>query len=201
MGRKRSLTPEQEQEILKLKRTGIKSVDLARNYKVCSRTVDRVLRSHGFPLRRGRIPHEHYSCIATYLTAHPDTKLPRSLKAISKLTGCGVDSIKMYLYRLRRELRHKAEAIEWTGPGSAYWKYRDSKGRTIPARAISSYRIRVESWTHAVVLDVVLRGGGKTTIRLSADLVRKLYLAVVSTDASRPTSESQDVVGVPPVKL
>lgn len=197
MGRKRSLDHSQEQQVLALRYSGKKTPEIAEQYKVCPRTIDRILRTHNVPLKRGRLLHEHYSCFATYLNTHPNTKLPRGLKAIAALTGCGQDSIKMYLYRLRRELRHKAGAIDFLEHSS--WKYRNSKGHIIPARAISSYKVRVESWTHAVCLDCVLKGGAKTTVRLSADLVRRLYLSVVNTDKSSPASDNQGVVGVPPV--
>jgi transposase len=43
------------------------------------------------------------SAMAEWIRAHPDTKFPRSLPKIMKMTGLSADTIKSFFYRLRKQ--------------------------------------------------------------------------------------------------
>lgn len=191
MGRK--LDDSQIEVVVAAKLGGTSTEDLAKQYEVSERTIWRMLKLRGIRLQRGRKKHDHFACFAKYVFAHPEVKLPRSLKGCSELSGCPVDSIKMYLYRKRRQIRQLAGQIDFC---KLPIKMKDTRGRTIPCKAIASYKVRVESWTHVLRIEAHLRPVGLAIFRLTEDLVENL---VERYSALTPAS-IQDGIGVPPVK-
>jgi len=81
-------------------------------------SVGRVLKERGVSkpaggsFKKGHYyPSLHTGCFAEYLKRHPNVKLPRSSKAMAYITGCSVDAVKSYLYRMRRFERRRAKAL------------------------------------------------------------------------------------------
>lgn len=191
MGRK--LDDRQIEGLVESKLAGATTEALAKSHEVSERTIWRMLKLRGVHLQRGRKKHDHFSCFAKYMFAHPEVKLPRSLKGCAELSGCPVDSIKMYLYRKRRQIRQLARQVDFC---KLPIKMKDTRGRTIPCKAIASYKVRVESWTHALRIEAHLRPMGLAIFRLTEDLVKDL---VTRYSALVPAS-SQEGIGVPPEK-
>lgn len=172
MGRQRKLTDEEISQVVERYSKGEKTKALALEFSISQRTLQRIIRITGTPRKRGRRPNEFFSRLSIYAKQHPEETFPRNLRQIAERTGSTVGAVKAYLYRNRKDLREKASKINFTKPT---FKYKDIHSRTIPARAIESYTITVESWTNVVRLNVTLKGGaGKTTIRLPSRLVTLL---------------------------
>jgi AraC-like DNA-binding protein len=172
VGRQRKLTDADIALVVERYSKGEKTKALALEFSISQRTLQRIIRITGTSRKRGRCKDEHYAAFIRYTKGHPDDVLPRNMAEIAKRVGCTPEAVKAYLYRMRRELRRKAEGCDFRHPS---FKYKDIHGRTIPARAIESYVVQVESWTNVVRLNVTLKGGaGKTTIRLPAKLVTLL---------------------------
>jgi len=172
MGRERKLDDTQVASLTEAFRKGNKSVNLAREYGISKRTVQRIVKAQGIIRKRGRRKHEYYSRLATYVSLHPDESFPRSLRKIAERTESSIGAVKAYLYRRRKDTKAACQNVDFKNPR---WKYVDTKGRTIPAKAIADYTVTVESWTNVVRLNCVLKAGaGRAYIRLPKDLIARL---------------------------
>ena len=75
-----------------------------------------------------------HSTFGNWLRANPDTKLPRSPKAIAVLSGCTESAVKNYMYHERKKAKRVLEAKPWRRGGRVkLWT--DIRGATIPDRA------------------------------------------------------------------
>jgi hypothetical protein len=172
MGRERKLTDQQVIDLTQGFLNGTKSVKLAQAYGISRRTVQRIVKSQGLQRKRGRRKYEYYGKLAAYIQAHPEETYPRNHRKIAERTDSSRGAVKAFLYRRRKALEAKAKGIDFT---TTRWKYKDTKGRTIPAKAIESYEVKAESWTNVVRLTCTLKGGaGRTTIRLPSKLIAHL---------------------------
>jgi len=172
MGRERRLTDEQISEVVAAYEAGAKAKQLAETYHVSVRTVQRTIRAMSAPRKRGRRKHEYYSRLATYVSLHPAESFPRSLRKIAERTESSIGAVKAYLYRRRKDTKAACQNVDFKNPR---WKYVDTKGRTIPAKAIADYTVTVESWTNIVRLNCTLKGeAGRAYIRLPKDLIARL---------------------------
>lgn len=136
----------------------------AESLKMSERTMRKYLdlagveRKRGRKLYRPRETRKHYACLAEWIRTNPDTPLPRSVKAISELTGCTRDEVATYLYRRREELR--ARIRKWPDLRKLKIRVYD---RTRKMYMLTSwfrrYELRVHRFTFAVHIRANLKMG------------------------------------------
>jgi len=171
MGRQRSLSDVQLEEVLASYRKGIKSEKLAITYNVSIRTIHRALLRGGATLERGRPKGVFSSALHRYANG-TESPLPRSAKKIAERVGTSRAAIKSDFLRRRRRLVQLAQNIDFK---NTQWKYVDIRNKIIPAAAIESYTLQAETFADAIRLTCTLKGkAGQRTIRLSRGLIAHL---------------------------
>jgi hypothetical protein len=128
-----------------------------------------------------------YSTIVKWIRRHPDVKLPRSIKRISLLTGCGADAVKMYLYRQRKHARDAIRSLPDLRRVNARFKTPD--GHTVPFKYIDWYEILFDPWLLLFKVRLKVKMSGRIHVfRL------KNLKAIVCSDqsASKSTQETPD---------
>jgi hypothetical protein len=80
-----------------------------------------------------------------WIEAHPDVKLPRSIKKIVELTGLTADQVKVYLSHERRKLRIRLKAIPHLGAKEL--TFVDLDGNAIFLEPKMKYRFAVDHWS------------------------------------------------------
>jgi hypothetical protein len=126
----------------------------------------------GMHLERGRHLDAHYSCLAKWIRANPETHLPISPKRIAALTECSLDAIKSYLKRRRRALATWVKGLpdlrEVKGVSML-----TTEGYALPLIAIRDYsisipRLRVRIFGH-------LKSGKPFTIATSRETLQGYF--------------------------
>lgn len=132
---------------------------VARSIGVSYRTAKKYLREAGVQPRRGRPPVEeggkHFSAFANWLRKHPQTALPRSISAISKITGFSKDTIKSYLRRRRRRVQKFVESLPPLGEKNRLLL--DIEGRRIPTRGMDWYILSIDRWTLKIKIRALMK--------------------------------------------
>lgn len=182
--------------LIERKQAGESTKDLLKAFNIGKSYFWKLLKDAGIRFPRGRKKHDHQATFAKYMFENPGKVLPRNQKECAKLAGCSVDSVKMYLYRKRKDLLEAAKTVDFC---KLPLKLKDVKGRTIPAKAIETYKSSVESWTHVLRLDATLKGGaGFALFRLSEGLVRAIAERYGKAQGAFSPASIQEGTGVPP---
>lgn len=113
---------------------------------------------------RGEKRSRHYSCLAKWLRAHPDAKLPTSVKEISEITNCSENEIKTYLYRRRKRMRDEIEKVDLMK--RPYRVLHDVTGWSFPTAAIAHYEAKLDPISLLVKISLKSRSGGEHRMRV-----------------------------------
>lgn len=175
-GRRRKLNVEEELEAVKRHREGERTRAIAADFGVSVRTLERTYQRLGYEVVPGPrvtgigLGDYHHSCLGRWVRANPGVPLPRSVRAISDLTGCSRNAVKTYLYRRRKEIRARAKRLHPAMFGSTLL---DTRGRRIPAAALGKVRVGVAPWSFDIYFACDLKGGGKATFKLSYESFKR----------------------------
>jgi hypothetical protein len=192
VGRKRLLTQEQVVALNQRWSKGETLEGLAAEAGVSIRTLERSLRREGVApgkgirkTKLGAVSPYHFGVVGTWLAAHPSVRLPHSYGQIAALIGCTPKAVKRYMEHRADEVKAVAKVFKpwWLGPS-----FVTVEGRTLPARAVASWRVSIEPWTLAAIFRGKLRGTNLPfTLRLDLPTMRKAQEALTKT--APPTSQ------------
>jgi hypothetical protein len=143
-----------------------------------AKAVRKHLRAAGYTLvhtsnRRGLGSKASPALLLEWMRAHPQSKLPRSIKGISAKTGIPVATIKRFLLNRRKRLQAWLEKLPT--PEKVSPVVFDNTSMRIPSDIVEECSLHVEMYELKVNVCYVLRGFGPRKL----DIPYKEYLKLI----------------------
>jgi len=149
-------------------------VETARKLSCGERTVRKYLHEAGIhpsPGRpKGRYHDKNYKgAFPRWLRDHPEITLPESPKEIAVLTGCTTDEISSHLRRLRKAIEREINSLPDLRTLDVVMP--DEEGKTIPMKAIASYKILIRKHSRKIRIQATLKGGKDVSFYTHLDYI------------------------------